>query len=541
MNCPFCGKEITDNSVFCPECGQSLTNSKQSENVNEYWAKVQQENKKAETEHKEEIKKIEDEKKSKRHMFLVGLLICAIVVGIAVYVGVVAPANKYNNAISQYNSGNYAESKALFLELDDYKDSTEWVERCDQNLTQISYDIAVAIYEDGDYETAWNEFRALEGYQNSDYYLGECELVSASTAGVGDTVVLGHYGEDRQPIEWTVLEKNNSDILLISSYYVTSKVANGDPSLEYADDRDGHDYHCWSQSTLRTWLNGTFLRESFSDEQQNALITNHVVTDEYSVDDYDGWNEEEIIVSTEDKVYIPSKADIERYNLRPVSSMRNPDGSAIEGWLRDRGHGIAFQSTLDEEGYYGSEWHFYSSFGIRPIIRLSLDGVETVSVEEATAQDMLTQENNQEDDDSEIQVNLNIPGDALKVGTHSYYVYSNCSSWEEAESYCESLGGHLATIGSEEENSALFNYVRSEFGGNAYFGFSDNETEGNWRWITGESNGYTNWHSGEPNGESSREDYAMFYYKFDDGTWNDGDFNGSTVNGDKNFICEWDS
>lgn len=99
----------------------------------------------------------------------------------------------------------------------------------------------------------------------------------------------------------------------------------------------------------------------------------------------------------------------------------------------------------------------------------------------------------------------------------------------------------MATIGSEEENSALFNYVRSEFGGNAYFSFSDNETEGNWRWITGESNRYTNWHSGEPNGESSREDYAMFYYKFDDGTWNDGDFNGSTVNGDKNFICEWDS
>lgn len=62
MNCPFCGKEIADNSVFCPERGQSLTDSRQSENVNEYWAKVQQENKKAETEHKEEIKKIEDEK-----------------------------------------------------------------------------------------------------------------------------------------------------------------------------------------------------------------------------------------------------------------------------------------------------------------------------------------------------------------------------------------------------------------------------------------------------------------------------------------------
>lgn len=33
----------------------------------------------------------------------------------------------------------------------------------------------------------------------------------------------------------------------------------------------------------------------------------------------------------------------------------------------------------------------------------------------------------------------------------------------------------------------------------------------------------------------------MFYYKFSDGTWNDGDFGGVTVRGGIAFICEWDN
>ena len=74
----------------------------------------------------------------------------------------------------------------------------------------------------------------------------------------------------------------------------------------------------------------------------------------------------------------------------------------------------------------------------------------------------------------------------------------------------------------------------------AYFGLSDSVEEGSWVWVNGETADYLNWHSGEPNGESSSEDYAMFYYKYDDGAWNDGDFGRNTANGGIAFICEWD-
>ena len=134
-----------------------------------------------------------------------------------------------------------------------------------------------------------------------------------------------------------------------------------------------------------------------------------------------------------------------------------------------------------------------------------------------------------------------IPADALEFNGHYYKIFSNtCSSWEDAKAYCESVGGHLATISSKEENDALFNYMRSLNLKIAYFGYSDAATEGEWKWVNGETNIYNNWHSGEPNGRSS-ENYAEFYYQFNDGTWNDGDFDrGVTTSDESNFICEWD-
>lgn len=124
---------------------------------------------------------------------------------------------------------------------------------------------------------------------------------------------------------------------------------------------------------------------------------------------------------------------------------------------------------------------------------------------------------------------------------HTYKIFNNCNTWEQAEEYCESLGGHLATISSQEENDYLYQLMLSSGLKSVYFGLSDNQNEGIFTWVNGEQILYSNWHQGEPNGENQYEDYAMFYYKFNDGTWNDGDFsNNGTLNDTLAFICEWD-
>lgn len=136
----------------------------------------------------------------------------------------------------------------------------------------------------------------------------------------------------------------------------------------------------------------------------------------------------------------------------------------------------------------------------------------------------------------------NVPTGAVSFNGHHYYVYEldTVTTWEEAKKYCEEQGGYLATITSSEENDFVYSCIKNNFGyESAYFGFSDQKEEGTWLWSNGETSFYTNWHSEEPNDENPNEDYAMYYYKYLDGTWNDGDFGQQTLNGGKAFICEW--
>ena len=134
-----------------------------------------------------------------------------------------------------------------------------------------------------------------------------------------------------------------------------------------------------------------------------------------------------------------------------------------------------------------------------------------------------------------------IPDDAYTYNGHSYYIFDKISDkWEIAEKYCESMGGYLAVINDEKENNALFKYMKRKGCESAYFGYSDAEEEGSWKWVNNKKSDYKNWADGEPNNENDSEHYAMFYYKYEDGQWNDGSFSGSTERDVDIFICEWD-
>lgn len=132
-----------------------------------------------------------------------------------------------------------------------------------------------------------------------------------------------------------------------------------------------------------------------------------------------------------------------------------------------------------------------------------------------------------------------IPSDAFEYNGHHYKIYSNvCNTWEEAKSYCEGLGGHLAVISSQEENDALFGYLIESGYTTAYFGLYQDQSD-EWVWVTSDTGNYLNWHADEPSHDTN-EKYAEFYWKFTDGTWNDGNFGSGTQSDTRNFICEWE-
>ena len=132
---------------------------------------------------------------------------------------------------------------------------------------------------------------------------------------------------------------------------------------------------------------------------------------------------------------------------------------------------------------------------------------------------------------------LNVPEGATRIGNNYYKIYQldDIRTWPMAKEYCESLGGHLAVITSDSLNDELYDLCLKNGYQTAFFGFSDTDTEGHWRWVTSAQPGYRNWGPSEPNSGNYAEDYAMFSTSEKNGTWNDSDFGYETTA----FICQW--
>ncbi|MCB2228565.1 MAG: C-type lectin domain-containing protein [Desulfarculaceae bacterium] len=115
---------------------------------------------------------------------------------------------------------------------------------------------------------------------------------------------------------------------------------------------------------------------------------------------------------------------------------------------------------------------------------------------------------------------------------HNYRVITTKMTWNQAQAYAQKLGGHLVTISDQAENQFVSDLARAKGAGQQYWiGFTDQGSEGRWRWVNNQKITYTNWHSGEPNNAHGSENCAEVGYhsKY---TWNDtscGEKNGFVV------------
>ena len=103
------------------------------------------------------------------------------------------------------------------------------------------------------------------------------------------------------------------------------------------------------------------------------------------------------------------------------------------------------------------------------------------------------------------------------LGGHRYEYYPNADiKWTEARSMAQSMGGHLVTITSAEEQA----FIESTFPGTTGWTGAYGDNNG-WSWVTGETFGsYTHWKSGEPNDQGGVE---WCGHLWTDMTWNDLD------------------
>ncbi len=127
---------------------------------------------------------------------------------------------------------------------------------------------------------------------------------NVQAAQVGDSVYLGAYEQDGdksngpEPIEWIVLEKQDDRSLLMSRF-----------GLDCVPFNNAEAFVTWDQSTVLTWLNGTFYTAAFNGAERTMLLRSEQRTDVNPLfDTYAGKN-------TNEKLFLANIAQVCAYML----------------------------------------------------------------------------------------------------------------------------------------------------------------------------------------------------------------------------------
>ncbi len=96
-------------------------------------------------------------------------------------------------------------------------------------------------------------------------------------------------------------------------------------------------------------------------------------------------------------------------------------------------------------------------------------------------------------------------------------------TWAEAKTDAEARGGRLAVLATQERIDAANQYLASVGSWNhTWIGLTDEQNEGDWRWIDGQPISASNWNPGEPNNANGGiEHYALIYPSTSGNRWND--------------------
>lgn len=119
-----------------------------------------------------------------------------------------------------------------------------------------------------------------------------------------------------------------------------------------------------------------------------------------------------------------------------------------------------------------------------------------------------------------------------------YRVITEQLTWSQARQRCEELGGHLATLMTEEESQFVASLLPSgaDPGSTYWIGLMLDRQRGCWRWITGDVAKTMLWAKGAPSDTA----VGSFAALSEDGRWVDLESGQKLYSKIAGFLCEWD-
>ena len=210
-------------------------------------------------------------------------------------------------------------------------------------------------------------------------------ICSGDFKTVGSVVTFGSYEQDndtsngKEPIEWIVLDVQDGKSLLISKYALDCQAYN-----------TRNETVTWVTCSLRTWLNGTFLKDAFNTEEQ-ARIPTVAVTADANPDYTTGQGRE-----TQDRIFLLSIQEAEKYfdsdGARQCKPTANtiahgcPANSTYDGacwwWLRSLGRYSNYAAGVNDDGSIHSNGRdvYRTLRGVRPALWINLTSASSKPV-----------------------------------------------------------------------------------------------------------------------------------------------------------------
>ena len=311
--------------------------------------------------------------------------------------------NKYDRAMALIDAGDYAPAYVLLEEIGDtetvqsnkYERAMTLIDAGDydpaytllkeigetETIQSSKYDRAMEQIDAGEYEAAYKLLDGLEYKDSAEKQKSiwpQYNRLLLERARVGDTIIFGTYEQDndkfngKEDIEWLVLAKKDNRLLVISQY-----------GLDYQEYNTKFEDVTWESCTLRKWLNGAFLNTAFSNEEKTMIPTVTVSADQnpdYSTNPGS---------TTEDNVFLLSITEAKRYFKTDEARMCVPtayakannaylgDAATYIWWLRSPGRSQRSAACVDYDGGVDSDgsrgYAVHSGVYVRPAMWISLE------------------------------------------------------------------------------------------------------------------------------------------------------------------------
>lgn len=134
----------------------------------------------------------------------------------------------------------------------------------------------------------------------------------------------------------------------------------------------------------------------------------------------------------------------------------------------------------------------------------------------------------------EVETGQILPQETVYYNGHTYELYDEVLTWEDAEEFAKLKGGYLTAVTSKDENEFIYSLTQK---GEQYYywlGGKGDSKEG-YTWSNNENFKYSNWADGEPNNSNFVEHYLMQYKNSSE--WNDS----SNFRNSIGFVIEYDT